>query len=325
MTSLAFSLILFSGLMHALYNLLIKRSRNKTVFIWWMFVISTGLFTIMLPFLPGVFPRPDFLVLFLGAGGAFCFVLYHLFTGRAYQSGDLSLTYPLSQTAILYLPLWGVWLLGEHLSIDRLGGSSAGGRRGVPRPVAAAHGSGTPASLLQPCRPVGASRSRRRLRLFARGHHRQDRCKSLFPSLLHLHPRRLHAGADDGQSPSPLLPPLDICRMAENRRFIITGRPADDVLFLSFRYGLSLSPLSYASPGAAVERAHRRSLRRRHSLENRAAASGSAPLFSSLPESASSASAEEGSTRAVIIDIKRPDFADRRPFFEQSGIIDIRG
>ena len=116
MNGLAFALILSSGLMHALYNLLIKQSRNKTVFIWWMFVSSTLLFTLSLPLMPGKFPHPDATVLFLGASGAFCFVLYHLFTGRAYQSGDLSVTYPLSQTAMLYVPLWGVWFLGERLS-----------------------------------------------------------------------------------------------------------------------------------------------------------------------------------------------------------------
>ena len=40
MSTLAFSLILVSAVMHALWNLLVKRSRDKTVFIWWMFVMS---------------------------------------------------------------------------------------------------------------------------------------------------------------------------------------------------------------------------------------------------------------------------------------------
>ena len=48
--------------------------------------------------------------------GAVCFVLYHLFNGRAYQSGDLSVVYPLSQTSMIYVPIWGITLLGERLS-----------------------------------------------------------------------------------------------------------------------------------------------------------------------------------------------------------------
>lgn len=117
MSSQAFFLIIFSSLMHALWNLLVKRSRHKTVFIWWMFVLSGGMFTLLLPLLPGAFPRPDARIILLGIGGGICFFLYHLFNGRAYRGGDLSLTYPLSQTSMLYVPLWGILLVGETVSI----------------------------------------------------------------------------------------------------------------------------------------------------------------------------------------------------------------
>ncbi len=116
MSTLALSLIVFSALMHALWNLLVKRSGDKTVFIWWMFLASGSLFTLLLPAFPGPVPLPDRRILLLAAGGGACFVAYHLFTGRAYRSGDLSLTYPLAQTSILYVPLWGMLLLGEHLT-----------------------------------------------------------------------------------------------------------------------------------------------------------------------------------------------------------------
>ncbi len=122
MSSLAFSLILFSALMHALWNLLVKRSTDKTVFIWWMFAASGLMLNLLIPFLPGDFPPPSPQILALGAGGGACFVFYHLFNGRAYRSGDLSLTYPLSQTAMVYVPFWGVWLLGEHLSSSGVAG-----------------------------------------------------------------------------------------------------------------------------------------------------------------------------------------------------------
>jgi drug/metabolite transporter (DMT)-like permease len=116
MSTLALLLILFSALMHALWNLLVKRSGDKTVFIWWMFLASGSLFTLLLPAFPGPVPLPDGRILLLAAGGGACFVAYHLFTGRAYRSGDLSLSYPLAQTSILYVPIWGMLLLGEHLT-----------------------------------------------------------------------------------------------------------------------------------------------------------------------------------------------------------------
>jgi drug/metabolite transporter (DMT)-like permease len=122
MNNLAFSLILASALMHALWNLLVKRSCDKTVFIWWMFVASGGLLNLVLLWVPGTFPPLTGTIWVLGAAGGICFVLYHLFNGRAYREGDLSLTYPLAQTSMIYVPLWGVLLLGEHLSPLGVGG-----------------------------------------------------------------------------------------------------------------------------------------------------------------------------------------------------------
>lgn len=102
--------------MHALWNLLVKRSRHKTVFIWWMFVASFGIFTAALPFTPDPIRLPSLSTSVLIGVGAVCYVLYHLLNGRAYQSGDLSIVYPLSQTSMVYVPLWGMLLLGESIS-----------------------------------------------------------------------------------------------------------------------------------------------------------------------------------------------------------------
>jgi len=117
MDSFALLLILFSALMHALWNLLVKQSRDKTVFIWWMFLSAWSLMSIFVfasgNSLPGLSTRS----LVLAAAAAACFVLYHWFTGMAYREGDLSITYPLAQTAMLYVPLWGVLLLGERLTL----------------------------------------------------------------------------------------------------------------------------------------------------------------------------------------------------------------
>lgn len=117
MTDLAFTLIIFSSVMHALWNLLVKKSNHKTVFIWWMFVSSGLMFSLLLLLLRQPVPMPDSRVVLMALGGGGCFALYHLLTGRAYSGGDISLTYPLCQTSMLYVPLWGMLLLGEKLSI----------------------------------------------------------------------------------------------------------------------------------------------------------------------------------------------------------------
>src|SRR5512139_778743 len=99
MSTLALTLIIISAVMHALWNLLVKRSRDKTVFIWWMFIASGVLMNLVLP-VAGPFPPVNATILGLVVAGGACFVLYHLFNGRAYRSGDLSVTYPLSQTSM---------------------------------------------------------------------------------------------------------------------------------------------------------------------------------------------------------------------------------
>ncbi len=122
MSLLAFSLIVISAVMHALWNLLVKRSRHKSAFIWWMFVASGTLFTLSLPLAPEPFYRPEAKTMVMITVGALCFVLYHLFNGRAYRGGDLSIIYPLSQTSMIWVPLWGTLLLGERLSLTGIGG-----------------------------------------------------------------------------------------------------------------------------------------------------------------------------------------------------------
>lgn len=116
MNQFAFTLIIISAVMHALWNLLVKRSCHKTVFIWWMFISSGGLFSLFLLLLPEPFLRPDTHTIVLVFLAAVCFVLYHLFNGRAYRGGDLSVVYPLCQTSMIYVPIWGIILLGERLS-----------------------------------------------------------------------------------------------------------------------------------------------------------------------------------------------------------------
>jgi len=121
MSNLAFTLVIFSSVMHALWNLLVKKSHHKTVFIWWMFVSSGLMFSLLLLLLRQPLPAPDSRVILMALGGGGCFALYHLLTGRAYRSGDISLTYPLCQTSMLYVPVWGMLLMHERLSI--LGGT----------------------------------------------------------------------------------------------------------------------------------------------------------------------------------------------------------
>ena len=248
MNSLAFFLILFSGIMHALYNLLIKRSRNKTVFIWWMFACSTALFTCALPLLPGPFPTPHPAVFFLSTAGAVCFVLYHLFIGRAYQAGDLSLTYPLSQTAMLYVPLWGVWFMGEHLSLA--------GTCGILFVMAGAYLIQMRClSLKELLRPFSSLIDHSVQSALAAGFVYSlgaiiDKTGVNYYSPLYF-TYILVVSMLAIMSLNLLRPPYRpkiIAEWRENRGFILAGGPMLMGSFLSYRYALTLTPMSYAVP-----------------------------------------------------------------------------
>lgn len=247
METLALLLILFSAVMHALWNLMVKQSRDKTIFIWWMFLCSCLLMTVLmlaLEIYPTVTPRS----LVLAALAACCFVLYHWLGGFAYREGDLSVTYPLAQTAMFWVPIWGVLFLGENLSpvgvvgialiaagaySIQLRGLSVGElvrpftRIGDPS-VQAALGAGFIYSVGAIIDKVGidsysAFGFTYVLVIFM----------TLFMSLNLLRPR-YRGRILQGRQESPYL--------------LIAAGPVIVASFLSFRYGLQLAPVSYAVP-----------------------------------------------------------------------------
>jgi len=247
MSSLALTLIVISALMHALWNLLVKRSRDKTVFIWWMFVCSGSMMNLALPFV-GRFPVPSWHVLGLAASGAGCFMLYHLFNGRAYHTGDLSLTYPLSQTSMLWVPLWGVLLLGEKISQLGLAGIAlilCGAycvqlRRlawqEVTRPFRNLQDPGVVAALLAGfIYSVGSVVDKSGVTIYPPFHftYLLVAFMLLFMTINILRPR------------------FKGRRMAEfhtSRRLVLLSGPIMMGSFFTFRYGLQLAPMSYAVP-----------------------------------------------------------------------------
>lgn len=248
MSSHAFTLILFSALMHALWNLLVKRSGDKTVFIWWMFVASGLLLNLLMPFLPGEFPTPSPRVLLLALSGSVCFVLYHLFNGRAYRSGDLSLIYPLSQTSMLYVPLWGVALLGETLSL-----------LGVAGILCIVAGAGcvqlrelSLAEVLRPVRNLGNPTVQAALTagfIYSLGAVVDKLGVTIYPPFYFTY---LLVMFMFGLMSLNLLRPQYqgriLAEWQRSRKLILLSGPIMMGSFLAFRYGLSLAPVSYAVP-----------------------------------------------------------------------------
>ncbi len=248
MSTLAFTLIVISAVMHALWNLLVKRSRHKTVFIWWMFVASSALFTLTIPFLPERFRWPDPSTLMLVTAGAICFVLYHLLNGRAYRGGDLSVVYPLSQTSMVYVPVWGMSILGERLSMP--------GVAGILLVILGAFSVQMERisldEFLRPFRNLGSSTVQNALAagfIYSLGsiaekvgvRHYSPLYFTYFLVLIML-------GLMSVNLLRTCYRTLIVAELREHWRLILMSGPIMMASFLTFRYGLNLSPMSYAVP-----------------------------------------------------------------------------
>ncbi len=106
-------LLLLAAALHALTNLLMKKSQDKIAFAWWML----GAFCV--PSLPVLFFIPNVppIAWYVAIASGLLEAIYFFTLTRAYTSGDLSLVYPIARgSAQLFLLLWAVLFLKEHPS-----------------------------------------------------------------------------------------------------------------------------------------------------------------------------------------------------------------
>lgn len=116
MLTIAFVLVICSGLMNATWNLFTKRSINKIVFLWSIHAIATILY--MPTFVIELATKP-----ISASGYVLMFIsmvfqgLYFVLLARAYTIGDLSQVYPIMRgTGALLVPIISILFLDEHLS-----------------------------------------------------------------------------------------------------------------------------------------------------------------------------------------------------------------
>ncbi len=107
----ALGLLLVAAMMHTTWNLLVKRAKEKQVFIWCSLIAGTIIFS------PLLLTSPLFLVStwpYL-ISSAFVEVIYYITLIRAYENGDFSLVYPMARGAApAFLLIWATFFLGER-------------------------------------------------------------------------------------------------------------------------------------------------------------------------------------------------------------------
>ncbi|MFC4777321.1 EamA family transporter [Paenibacillus sp. GCM10023252] len=119
LTLAAVVLVILSGLIHSVWNLFAKQSINKNVFLWCCQLAAILIFlpmsVIELRTIDTV-PLVGYLLLLASMilHGIYIFLL-----AKTYTIGDLSQVYPIMRgTSPLFVPIIGVLMLGENLSIQ---------------------------------------------------------------------------------------------------------------------------------------------------------------------------------------------------------------
>ena len=110
MPPVALALLLTAALMHAGWNLLVKRAAEQQIFTWWALLVGAvcllPLVIVNLPLPPRVWPYI--------ADSAALEALYFLALTRGYAIADFSLIYPIGRGAApIFLAIWAPLFLGE--------------------------------------------------------------------------------------------------------------------------------------------------------------------------------------------------------------------
>ena len=109
----ALVLVLAAGLLHASWNLVLKRSTERVPVAAWAMLLGAVAFV---PTLVPAWPPPAGVWPLVGAS-AVVYVAYYGCLARAYGDGDFSLVYPIARgTAPAMLALWAALFLGERPS-----------------------------------------------------------------------------------------------------------------------------------------------------------------------------------------------------------------
>jgi len=116
MTPLSLGLILLSALAHSTWNLLLKRSTDQELFVWWLLVASSVLLVPLGVVLYWLHPLDQTGWLFVLAT-VVLHILYFLLLGRGYARADLSLVYPIARgVGPMLVPILAVVFLRETIS-----------------------------------------------------------------------------------------------------------------------------------------------------------------------------------------------------------------
>ena len=107
----ALGLLLVAAMMHTTWNLLVKRAKEKQVFLWCSLIVGVIIFSPLL--LTSSFTLISAWPFFITS--ALVEAIYYITLIRAYEHGDFSLVYPMARGAApAFLLIWATIFLGDR-------------------------------------------------------------------------------------------------------------------------------------------------------------------------------------------------------------------
>ena len=122
MNIIAVILVLISAIFHSLRNIFTKQSEDKQLFLWWYTI--WGLIYFLPVFIYFVWQSgiPGLSLIGLCFFSGFLHFLYWVFLTKAYEAGDISLTYPIMRSSPTLVFLIAVLFLNEKVSVGGVAG-----------------------------------------------------------------------------------------------------------------------------------------------------------------------------------------------------------
>jgi len=119
---IGFILIIFSALMHSFWNVLLKKSENKYSFNLYMHLVNIVFFSALYPLVFKEYMYFSAPVVLSSFVAALFFTAYHLSVSTSYRYADVSLVYPITTSSPLFILLWASVFLDEKLSVTGVAG-----------------------------------------------------------------------------------------------------------------------------------------------------------------------------------------------------------
>ena len=115
-------LVLLSAIFHSLRNIFTKQSVDKQLFLWWYTIWGLIYFLPVFIYFMWQSGIPNLSVIGLCFFSGFLHFIYWVFLTKAYEVGDISLTYPIMRSSPALVFLIAVLFLNEKVSVGGVAG-----------------------------------------------------------------------------------------------------------------------------------------------------------------------------------------------------------